>query len=153
MTGWFMLCVYKRWRRGLSCGYWSAVLPHFVIGYISPCSNTRIKYDHRYSSSVTRMKSETGIMLLLVLCAYSLTMMSVISVAILCLTSRTTVTSARIPEEDACHRARNLCVFSHVQKGTPGLTHKLCVLQRLSFSALSDVTVVLEMRQSIVIFG
>ena len=28
-------------------------------------------------------------------------------------TSRTTVTSARIPEEDACHRARN---FSHVQK-------------------------------------
>ena len=21
-------------------------------------------------------------------------------------------------EEDACHRARNLCVFSHVQKGT-----------------------------------
>ena len=41
---------------------------------------------------------------------------------ILCLTSRTTVTSARILEEDACHRARNLCVFSHVQKATPGLS-------------------------------
>ena len=34
---------------------------------------------------------------------------------------RTTVTSARIPDKDACHRACNLCVFSHVQKGT-GLT-------------------------------
>ena len=60
------------------------------------------------------------------------------------------MTSARIPEEDACHRARNLCVFSRVQKGTPGLTHKGCVLQRVSFGALSDVTVVLGMRQSIV---
>ena len=68
---------------------------------------------------------------------------------ILCLTSRTTVTSARIPEEDACHRARNLCVFSHVQKGTPRLTHKGCVLQRVFLDALSDVTVVLGMRQSI----
>ena len=47
--------------------------------------------------------------------------------AILRLTARTTVTSASIPEEDTCHRARNLCVFSHVQKGTPGLTHKECV--------------------------
>ena len=28
----------------------------------------------------------------------------------------------------ACHRTRNLCVFSRVQKGTPGLTHKGCVL-------------------------
>ena len=53
---------------------------------------------------------------------------------ILYLTSRTTVTSARIPEEDACHRARNLCLFSSVQKGTPGLTHKGCVLQRVSRS-------------------
>ena len=43
---------------------------------------------------------------------------------ILCLISRTTVTSARIPEEDACHRVRNLCVFSLVQKETPGLTHE-----------------------------
>ena len=42
-------------------------------------------------------------------------------VAILCLTSRTTVTSAHIPVEDACYRACNLCVFSHVQKGTPGI--------------------------------
>ena len=72
------------------------------------------------------------------------------SPAILCLTSRTTSTSARIPEEDACHRARNLCVFSRVQKGTPRLTHNGCVLQRVFLNALSDVTVVLGMRQSIV---
>ena len=31
----------------------------------------------------------------------------VLAPTILCLTSRTTVTSARIPEEDACHRTRN----------------------------------------------
>ena len=68
---------------------------------------------------------------------------------ILCLTSRTTVTSARILEEDACHRVRNLCVFSLVQKGTPGLTHIGCVLQRVSLGAPSDVTVVLGVRQSI----
>ena len=59
------------------------------------------------------------------------------------------MTSARIPEEDACYRALNLCVFSHVQKGTPGLAHKGCVLQRVSLGALSDVTVVIGMRQSI----
>ena len=58
--------------------------------------------------------------------------------------------SARIPDEDACHRARNLCVISHVQKGTLGLTDKGCVLQRVSLGALSDVTVVLGMKQSIV---
>ena len=57
------------------------------------------------------------------------------------------MTSARIPEEDTCYRARNLCVFSHVQKGTPGLTHKGCVLQRVSLDALNDV--ILEMRQSV----
>ena len=62
---------------------------------------------------------------------------------------RTTVTSARIPEEDACQCMRNLYVFSHVQKGTPRLTHKGCVLQRASLGAISDVTVVLGMRQSI----
>ena len=44
---------------------------------------------------------------------------------------------------------RCLCVFSHVPKETQGLTHKECVLQRVSFSAISDVTVVLGMRQSI----
>ena len=33
------------------------------------------------------------------------------SSSILCLTSRTTVTSARIPVEDACYSAHNLCVF------------------------------------------
>ena len=64
------------------------------------------------------------------------------------------VTSSSIAEEDAGHRARNLCVFSHVQKGTPGLMHKGCALQRVprvSLGALSDITVVLEMRQSIAI--
>ena len=30
------------------------------------------------------------------------------------------MTSARIPDKDACHRARNLCVFLRIQKGTPG---------------------------------
>ena len=68
--------------------------------------------------------------------------------SILFLTSRTTVTSSRILEEDACHRARNLCVFSRIQNGTPRLTLKGCVLQRVSLGALSDVTVVLMMRQS-----
>ena len=67
-----------------------------------------------------------------------------------CFTSRTTVTSARILEEDACYRVRNLCVISHIQKGTPGLTYnKGCVLQRVSLGVLSDVTVILGMRQSI----
>ena len=57
--------------------------------------------------------------------------------------------SARILEEDACHRERNLCVVSRVQKGTPRLTHKGCVLQRVFLDAVSDVMVVLGMRQSI----
>ena len=65
------------------------------------------------------------------------------------ITSRTTVTSARVPEADACHRACNFCVFSRVQKGTPRLTHKGCVLQLVFLDALGDVTVVLGMRQSI----
>ena len=56
--------------------------------------------------------------------------------------------SARIPEEDACHCARNMFVFSRVKKGTPRLTHKGCVLQRVFLDAISDVTVVLAMRQS-----
>ena len=48
-----------------------------------------------------------------------------------------------------CYRGRNLCIFSCIQKGTPGLTHKGCVLQHVFSGALSDVTVVLGMRQSI----
>ena len=61
------------------------------------------------------------------------------------------MTSARILEEDACHHVRNLCAFSHVQKRTLGLTHnKGCVLQRIYLGTLSDVPVVLGMRQSIV---
>ena len=57
----------------------------------------------------------------------------------------------RIQKEDACYRTRNLCVFSRVQKGTPELMHKGCVLQRVYMGALSDVTVVLGIiiRQSI----
>ena len=61
------------------------------------------------------------------------------------------MTSARIPEEDACCRARNLCVYSRVQKGTPGMAHKGCVLQRVFLGTLSDITVILRMRQSIVV--
>ena len=65
--------------------------------------------------------------------------------AILCLTSRTTVTSAHIPDEDSCYGAHNLHVFSCFQKRTPGFTHKGCVLQCESLGALSDVTVVFGM--------
>ena len=43
-------------------------------------------------------------------------------ITMLCLTSRTTLTSARNPEENACHRLRNLCVFSRVQKRTLGFS-------------------------------
>ena len=41
----------------------------------------------------------------------------------------------------ASYRARILCVFSHIQQGTPGLMHKGCVLQHVSLSALRDVRV------------
>ena len=68
---------------------------------------------------------------------------------ILCLTSRTTIVSAHIPEEDPCHRARNLCVFSRIQKRSLVLTHRGCDLPHVSLGALSDVTVILGMRQSI----
>ena len=54
--------------------------------------------------------------------------------------------------EYACHRVHNLCVLSRIQKGAPGSTHTDCVLQRVSLGTLSDVTVVLGMRQSIVLF-
>ena len=70
---------------------------------------------------------------------------------ILCLTLRMTVTSACIPEEDACYQAHNLCAFSRIHKRIPGLTHKRYVLHCLPFGALSCVTVILEMRQSIIV--
>ena len=57
----------------------------------------------------------------------------------------TTVTSARILEEDACYRALNLCVLTRSKKNT-GIDVKR---MRVSLGALSDVTVVLGMRQSI----
>ena len=46
------------------------------------------------------------------------------------------------------NRTCNFCVFSHVQKGISRLMHIGYVLQRLSFDALSDVTVILEMSKS-----
>ena len=60
------------------------------------------------------------------------------------------MTSAHILEEDACYRLRNWCVISQVQIGTPGSMHKGCVLQLVSLDSLSDITVRLGMRQSIV---
>ena len=45
-----------------------------------------------------------------------------------------------------------MCIFSLVQKRIPGLTHKVCVLQPILFGSLSDILVVLGMRQSIVVF-
>ena len=57
--------------------------------------------------------------------------------------------SARSRQRRLSSLAQLVCVFSRVQKGTPGLTHKGCVLHRVSLGALSDVTVVLGMRQSI----
>ena len=71
-------------------------------------------------------------------CWHSLYIWNVLSsthTSILCLTSRSTMTSARIPQEEACHRTRNVCVFSRIQKGTLGLTHKGCVLQLISLGA------------------
>ena len=59
------------------------------------------------------------------------------------------MTSVRIPEEDYYYRAHSMCVLSRIQKRILGLTHKGCDLQRLSFGALSDVTAILVMRQSI----
>ena len=50
----------------------------------------------------------------------------------------------------ALYRVRNLCVFSCVQKGTPGLMHKGCVLQCVSLGVASDVMVILGLKQSIV---
>ena len=53
---------------------------------------------------------------------------------------------------DACYSVPKLCGFSHIQKGTPRLTHRGCVLQRVSLGTLiSDVMVVLGMKQSIVL--
>ena len=62
-------------------------------------------------------------------------------------TSRATVTSAHIPEKtQACYRARNLCAFSGMRwRINAGLMHRWCI----SFG-VSDVTVVLGMRQTIV---
>ena len=70
-------------------------------------------------------------------------------IIIRCLISRMTVTSARIPK---LWLQCNLCVFSHVQKGTQGLMHKGCILECLPSGALSDFMVVLEMRQSVALY-
>ena len=42
-------------------------------------------------------------------------------VTLLCLSWRTTVTSAHLPQEGSSYRMCNFSVFSHVQKGIPGL--------------------------------
>ena len=68
---------------------------------------------------------------------------------ILCLTSRTTVTSARILEEDVLlFLIHATCVFSHTFK-KEDRNKKGYALQDASVDTLSDVTVVLGMRQSI----
>ena len=51
--------------------------------------------------------------------------------------SRTSVTSASIPKEDAYYRAW-ICVFSHAFKRILGLTHKGRVLQNISFGARDE---------------
>ena len=61
-----------------------------------------------------------------------------------------TVTSQVYSEEDARHRAAT-CVISHAFKREHrDRCLKGCVLQRVSLDELSDITVVLGMRQSIV---
>ena len=59
------------------------------------------------------------------------------------------MTSACDLEEEACYRG--VTVFSHMFNSNPWIEmkHEGCVLQRLSLDALSDVMVVLELRQSI----
>ena len=72
-------------------------------------------------------------------------------ICILCLTSRATMTSACIQEEDAYYCTHNnMSVFTCIQNGILGLMHKGCALQRLPFGALSDIMVGLEMRQNLV---
>ena len=44
-----------------------------------------------------------------------------IPLPILCFFLKTTVTSVRIPEEDAYYCARNMCFFSRVQEKNPGI--------------------------------
>ena len=67
---------------------------------------------------------------------------------ILCFTSRN-LWCQRVFQSKILVISRTICVCSHVWKGTLGLMHKGCVLQRVSLGALSDITVVLGMRQSI----
>ena len=58
---------------------------------------------------------------------------------------------ARIPEKGAYYRSMpaQLGVFSSIQKETSRFTQKGRILPRVYLAALSDVTVVLGMRQSI----
>ena len=66
------------------------------------------------------------------------------------------MTSARIPEEDAYYHAMYIMCFLTRSKENPGIDARmmrLSLLQRpyicISFGLVSDVTVVLGMRQSI----
>ena len=67
------------------------------------------------------------------------------SITILCLSSRTTVTS----DVDACYGASNMWVFITLSKKILRLTHSGGVLQHISFGTFFDVPVVLGMKQSI----
>ena len=67
------------------------------------------------------------------------------SKGILCLCVRATVMSAHILEEDTPYGAHNLVCF-HMFKKEP---HGWCILLCITMGVLSDVTVVLGMRQSI----
>ena len=62
------------------------------------------------------------------------------------------MTSPHTSEQEAYCCAHNLCVFSHIQKGIPGLTLLHGPMQHLSLctiTSISDVMGVLETRQSI----
>ena len=50
----------------------------------------------------------------------------------------------------SCLLSRMQFLFKRVLKGTPWLMNKGCVLQSVSLGALSDVTVVLRLRQSLI---
>ena len=54
----------------------------------------------------------------------------------------------QISEEDAYYRAQLVYLLTR-SKRSPGLTHKGCVLQRVSLGALNNLKVVRGMRQSI----
>ena len=72
------------------------------------------------------------------------------NVSILCLIPRTTVTSLSAPKDTRCCKTHPLCVNPGVPFWTCEKTHKLRVRWQASSSGIrADVTVVLEVRQSL----